>query len=190
MILVIDNYDSFTFNLVDALRAQGNVVEVRRNDAVTVQNVRTLVPSHIVISPGPGHPRDAGICCDLVRELGPSTPILGVCLGHQAIGLAFGARIERAPILKHGEATRVYHDSTAFFRGVRSPFQGGRYHSLIVDEESFPPELAITAFTSDGLIMAMSHRTHPIHGVQFHPESILTPDGGKILRNFVQGGDG
>lgn len=187
MILVIDNYDSFTFNLVDELRSQGMKVEVRRNDEVTIDDVRSLGPSHIVISPGPGHPRDAGICCDLVRDVGPTIPILGVCLGHQVIGLAFGARIERAPTLRHGEATRVYHDSAPLFRGVRSPFEGGRYHSLIVEEECLPVELEVTAFTSDGLIMAMSHRTCPTVGVQFHPESILTPDGKKILRNFVQG---
>ena len=189
MILVIDNYDSFTFNLVDELRSQGMTVEVRRNDAVTVDDVRGLNPSHVVISPGPGHPRDAGICLDLVREMGPTVPILGVCLGHQVIGLAYGVRIGRAPTLKHGEATRVYHDSAPLFRGVRSPFDGGRYHSLIVEEEGLPAELEVTAFTSDGLIMAMSHRTHPTYGVQFHPESILTPDGKKILRNFVQGHD-
>lgn len=189
MILVIDNYDSFTFNLVDELRSQGMKVEVRRNDAITVNDVRGLGPSQIVISPGPGHPRDAGVCLELVREMGPTTPILGVCLGHQAIGLAYGARIGRAPTLKHGEATRVYHESTPLFRGVRSPFEGGRYHSLIVEEEGLPAELEVTAFTSDGLIMAMSHRTRPTVGVQFHPESILTPEGKKILRNFVQGRD-
>ncbi len=186
MILVIDNYDSFTFNLVDELRSRGASVEVRRNDALSVEDVRALRPSHVVISPGPGHPRNAGICCDVIRELGPTTPILGVCLGHQAIGLAFGAKVDRAPILKHGESTLVYHESTPLFRGVRSPFRGGRYHSLVVDERDLPMKLIITAFTSDGVIMALSHRTYPIHGVQFHPESILTPDGRYILRNFVQ----
>jgi len=190
MILVIDNYDSFTFNLVHELRSQGFDAQVRRNDAVTIDDVRRLGPSHLVISPGPGHPRNAGICCDLIRELGPSTPVLGVCLGHQAIGLAFGARIGHAPTLRHGEATRVYHDSGPLFRGVRSPFEGGRYHSLIVEEEGLPAELEVTAFTSEGVIMAMSHRTHPIHGVQFHPESILTPEGKLILRNYVQGNEG
>jgi anthranilate synthase/aminodeoxychorismate synthase-like glutamine amidotransferase len=188
MILVIDNYDSFTFNLVDELRSHGGSVEVRRNDALSAEDVRTLGPTHIVISPGPGHPRDAGICCDVVRELGPTTPILGVCLGHQAIGLAFGAKVDRAPTLKHGESTQVYHDSTPLFRGIRSPFRGGRYHSLVVEERDLPDELAVTAFTSDGIIMAISHRAYPVHGVQFHPESILTPDGKKILRNFVQDG--
>ncbi|MBI1826484.1 MAG: anthranilate phosphoribosyltransferase [Planctomycetes bacterium] len=186
MILVIDNYDSFTFNLVDELRSHGAIVDVRRNDALTVEGIRRLRPSHIVISPGPGHPRDAGICCDLIRELAPTTPILGVCLGHQAIAIAFGARINRATTPRHGEASRIYHDSGPLFRGVRSPFQGGRYHSLIVEEAGLPEELSITAFTSDGVIMALSHREFEVHGVQFHPESILTPDGKKILRNFVQ----
>ncbi|MBI4718650.1 MAG: aminodeoxychorismate/anthranilate synthase component II [Planctomycetes bacterium] len=186
MILVVDNYDSFTFNLVDELRSQGAEVEVRRNDALSLADVRALDPSHIVISPGPGHPREAGICLDLVRGAGPTVPILGVCLGHQAIGLAYGARIARAPAPRHGEPSGIYHDSTPLFRGIRSPFAAGRYHSLVIDEEGLPSELEVTAFTSDGLIMGVAHRRHPTFGVQFHPESILTPEGGKLLRNFVQ----
>lgn len=187
MILVIDNYDSFTFNLVHELQSQGHEVQVRRNDVLTVDGLRDLAPSRIVISPGPGHPQEAGVCCEVIRELGSFIPILGVCLGHQAIGLAFGARIGHAASLKHGEATKIYHDATPLFRGVRSPFEGGRYHSLVVEEEELPPELEVTAFTCDGTIMALSHRAYPIYGVQFHPESILTPEGKTILKNFVQG---
>src|ERR1043166_3227878 len=185
MILVIDKYDSFTFNLVHELRTQGATVQVHRNDSIDIASIALLAPSHMVISPGPGHPRDAGICCALIRELGTKIPTLGVCLGHQAIGHAFGARIGRCDSLKHGEATSVYHDSTALFRGVGSPFPAGRYHSLVVEEEGLPGEFEITAFTRYGIIMGLSPRDYPIHGVQFHPESILTPEGRTILRNFL-----
>ncbi len=187
MILVIDNYDSFTFNLVHQLRSFGCEVAVYRNDALGVERVRELHPTHIVISPGPGHPADSGICPQLVRELAPEIPILGVCLGHQAIGLVYGGRIGRGTDLRHGEASRVYHDDVPLFRGVRNPFDAGRYHSLVVEEEGLPPDLAVTAYTSDGTIMAVSHREFPLHGVQFHPESILTPEGPTILRNFLAG---
>jgi anthranilate synthase/aminodeoxychorismate synthase-like glutamine amidotransferase len=187
MILVIDNYDSFTFNLVHQLRSFGCEVTVARNDALDVEGVRQLRPTHIVISPGPGHPADAGICPQLVRELAPEIPILGVCLGHQAIGMVYGGRIGRTADLRHGEASRVYHDDVPLFRGIRNPFDAGRYHSLIVEEEGLPAELAVTAYTSDGTIMALQHRKFPLHGVQFHPESILTPEGPAIMHNFLAG---
>jgi anthranilate synthase/aminodeoxychorismate synthase-like glutamine amidotransferase len=173
MVLVIDNYDSFTFNLVHELQRLGRQVLVRRNDAVTVEDVRSMRPERIVISPGPGHPSAAGICCDLIRDCSQTIPILGVCLGHQAIGHAFGARVIHADRLVHGEASRVFHDPVPLFRGVRNPFPAGRYHSLVIDEETLPSEFQVTAFTSEGAIMAVSHRTFPLHGVQFHPESIL-----------------
>ena len=185
MILMIDNYDSFTFNLVHELRALGTSVIVYRNDAIGVTDIRALRPDAIVISPGPGHPKDAGICCDVIRELGASTPILGVCLGHQAIGHALGASIAMVDDLRHGESSRVYHDPAPLFRGIRNPFDAGRYHSLVVKEDTLPSTLIPTAYTSDGIIMAMSHTKHPMHGVQFHPESILTPEGRMILRNFL-----
>jgi len=186
MILMIDNYDSFTFNLVHELGALGAKVSVRRNDEVDLGDIRSLYPKGIVISPGPGHPRDAGICCDIIEKLGCSTPILGVCLGHQAIGHVFGATIDRVGDLRHGESSRVYHDPAPLFRGMRNPFQAGRYHSLVVQEEALPQCLVPTAYTSDGIIMGLSHRERPIHGVQFHPESILTPDGRSILSNFLE----
>jgi anthranilate synthase component 2 len=185
MILVIDNYDSFTFNLVHELRALGETVVVHRNDALTVEQIRAISPCSIVISPGPGHPEDAGICCEVIRKLGPTTPVLGVCLGHQAVGFTFGGTIGAVSTIQHGEASRVYHDPVPLFRGIRNPFNAGRYHSLVVEEEQLPESLIPTAFTSDGIIMAMSHRDYPIHGVQFHPESILTPEGRTILTNFV-----
>jgi anthranilate synthase/aminodeoxychorismate synthase-like glutamine amidotransferase len=187
MILVIDNYDSFTFNLVHALRSFGCAVAVYRNDALTVARIRELAPTHIVISPGPGHPANSGICPELIRELAPQVPILGVCLGHQAIGMVYGGRIGRTADLRHGEASRVYHEEHPLYRGVRNPFEGGRYHSLVVEEDGLPAELAVTAYTSDGTIMGLAHRKYPLHGVQFHPESILTPEGPTILRNFLAG---
>lgn len=186
MILVIDNYDSFTFNLVHMLRAFGAEVRVARNDALDIAGVRALSPSHIVLSPGPGHPRESGVCLDILRDLSATTPTLGVCLGHQALGLVFGGRVGRAPELKHGEATKVYHDDVPLFRGLRNPFDAGRYHSLIVEEEGLPKELSVTAYTSDGTIMALAHSARPLFGVQFHPESILTPDGPAIVRNFLE----
>jgi anthranilate synthase component II len=186
MILVIDNYDSFTFNLVHELRALGETVAVHRNDTLSLSQIHEMSADAIVISPGPGHPKDAGVCCEVIRELGPMTPIFGVCLGHQAIGYTFGATIGLVNTLAHGEASRIYHDPTPLFRGVRNPFDAGRYHSLMVEEEKLPGTLMPTAFTSDGIIMAMSHRDYPIHGVQFHPESILTPEGRILLKNFVE----
>lgn len=187
MILVLDNYDSFTWNLVQAMGELGAEIVVRRNDELAVEEVAALAPDRIVISPGPGHPRDAGITVEVIRRLGESTPILGVCLGHQAVGLAFGGHVTAARVLMHGKSSRVRHDGRGVFRGVREPFSAGRYHSLVVSEEEFPPELEITAWTSeDDTIMGLRHRTRPIHGVQFHPESVLTAEGRRILQNFLE----
>jgi anthranilate synthase component II len=184
MIVVIDNYDSFTYNLVQYLGELGCEVQVFRNDAVTVEELRTLRPSHIVISPGPGDPSDAGISKDIILELGPAIPTLGVCLGHQCIGEAFGGHVERAHRLMHGKTSPVYHQGGALFVGVPNPFEATRYHSLIVTEP-LPPELQILAETLEGEVMALRHRTYPIYGVQFHPESILTKDGKQLLSNFL-----
>ena len=184
MIVVIDNYDSFTFNLVQYLGELGCEVHVFRNDAISVEAVFQLRPNHIVISPGPGNPSDAGISKDLILELGPKIPTLGVCLGHQCIGEAYGGRVERAPRLMHGKTSPIYHQGNALFADVPSPFDATRYHSLIV-AEPLPSELEKLACTLDGEVMALRHRTHPIYGVQFHPESILTKDGKQILNNFL-----
>lgn len=184
MILVIDNYDSFTYNLVQYLGELGAEVTVRRNDAITLDDVRFLNPSHVVVSPGPGDPYDGGISLDAVREFHTTTPILGVCLGHQCIGAAFGGAVDRAPRLMHGKTSSVYHDRRGIFRGVPSPFTATRYHSLVV-REPLPPCLELTAFTAEGEVMAVKHRDAPVYGVQFHPESILTEYGREILRNFL-----
>jgi len=184
MIVVIDNYDSFTYNLVQYLGELGAQVRVYRNDAATPESIRSLEPSHIVISPGPGNPSDAGISKQVIRELGPEIPILGVCLGHQCIGEAFGGKVERAPRLMHGKVSPIYHYSEGLFMGVSSPFEATRYHSLIV-EEPLPEELKGTAFTRQGELMGLRHREYPIYGLQFHPESILTRDGKTILKNFL-----
>jgi anthranilate synthase/aminodeoxychorismate synthase-like glutamine amidotransferase len=186
VILVIDNYDSFTYNLVQYLGELGANLTVRRNDAVTLDEVETLAPSHVVISPGPGDPDDGGISLDLIRAHYQRTPILGVCLGHQCISAAFGGRIDRAPRLMHGKTSPIYHYGTGLFDGVPSPFEATRYHSLIVNEP-LPACLQVTAFTTEGEVMAVKHRTAPVVGVQFHPESILTEHGKDILRNFITG---
>lgn len=185
MILVIDNYDSFTYNLVQYLGELGADLAVRRNDAVTLDEVRAMDPSHLVISPGPGDPDDGGISLDLIRALHRHTPILGVCLGHQCIGAAFGGRVDRAPRLMHGKTSAIYHYGNGIFEGVPSPFQATRYHSLIV-HEPLPDCLRVTAFTSEGEVMALQHREAPVVGVQFHPESVLTEHGKRILDNFVR----
>jgi len=185
MILVIDNYDSFTYNLVQELGELGADLEVARNDQITLTEIRAMQPSHIVISPGPGYPKDAGISLDVIRELGPTTPLLGVCLGHQCIGEAYGGFVTHAPRLMHGKTSPVYHRRDPLFTGIPSPFVATRYHSLIVQEESLPDELVLTAFTQNGEMMAMRHKIHPIVGVQFHPESILTEFGIRILQNFL-----
>ena len=185
MLLILDNYDSFTYNLVQYLQVLTVDIEVHRNDALTVDEVINLDPDAIVISPGPCTPNEAGISVDLVRALGMTVPTLGVCLGHQAIGAALGASIVRAPELMHGKTSPITHDGKGLFDALPNPFDATRYHSLIVDRESLPDDLDVTAETSDGLIMAMQHRTHPLYGVQFHPESILTTVGPKLLRNFL-----
>jgi anthranilate synthase/aminodeoxychorismate synthase-like glutamine amidotransferase len=186
MIVVIDNYDSFTYNLVQYLGELGQEIRVFRNDQVTVEQVRAMGPDHIVISPGPGDPHDGGISLDLLRELGPTTPILGVCLGHQCIGEAFGGQVVRAPRLMHGKTSRVYHNGEGLFNGIPSPFQATRYHSLIV-QEPLPDCLEVTAFTSQGEVMGVRHKEFPVVGVQFHPESILTEHGRRVLQNFLDG---
>lgn len=186
MIIVIDNYDSFTYNLVQYLGELGQEIKVFRNDQVTLEEIRELKPDHIVISPGPGTPNDGGISLDVLREFGPSTPIFGVCLGHQCIGQAYGGKITRAPRLMHGKVSSVYHNSDGIFSGVPSPFNATRYHSLIV-EEPIPDDLEVTAFTSQGEVMGVRHKTYPTVGVQFHPESILTEHGKRILQNFLDG---
>jgi anthranilate synthase/aminodeoxychorismate synthase-like glutamine amidotransferase len=186
MIVMIDNYDSFTYNLVQYLGELGAEINVFRNDQVSVDEVKALKPDHIVISPGPGDPDDGGVSNDVIREIGPTTPLLGVCLGHQCIGYAFGGKVTRAPRLMHGKVSSVYHNGRGIYNGVPSPFQATRYHSLIV-EEPLPESLEVTAFTRDGEIMGMRHLDYPIVGVQFHPESILTEHGKRILRNFLEG---
>ncbi|MDX1615391.1 MAG: aminodeoxychorismate/anthranilate synthase component II [Candidatus Promineifilaceae bacterium] len=185
MVVVIDNYDSFTYNLVQYLGELGAEVTVFRNDAVDVDTVRQLAPDHIVISPGPGTPQDGAVSNDVLRELGPTVPTLGVCLGHQCIGAVYGGTVNRAPRLMHGKTSSVYHNGRGLFYGVPSPFRATRYHSLIV-EEPVPDVLEVTAFTRDGEIMGLRHRQHPVIGVQFHPESILTEHGKRILRNFLE----
>jgi anthranilate synthase component 2 len=184
MILVIDNYDSFTYNIVQYLGELGEHVEVVRNDALDVAGVRALAPERIVISPGPGTPDSSGVSLDVLRTMGETTPILGVCLGHQAIGQVFGGRVVRAPRLMHGKISLMYHTGDPMFAEVPSPFEATRYHSLIVEDDGFPECLIVTARTSDGEIMALRHRDQPIFGVQFHPESILTQGGMQMLRNF------
>ncbi len=183
-VFVLDNYDSFTYNLVHQLAGIGADVSVARNDVVTVADISALAPDAIVISPGPSRPERAGISIDLVRELGASTPILGVCLGHQAIGVAYGASVVRVPPV-HGKASPVHHARGGAFAGVPSPFTAARYHSLAIERGSIPAELEVTAWSEDGLVMGVRHRLHPVEGFQFHPESILTDDGAGLLRGFL-----
>ena len=186
MIFVIDNYDSFTYNLVQYLGELGAEPLVRRNDDITVDEIAAMKPEGIVISPGPGRPEQAGITLDVIRKLGPTTPLLGVCLGHQAIGMAFGGSVVRAKAPMHGKTSTISHDGKGVFAGIASPFTVARYHSLIVDREGWPKDLEITAQTEDdGTVMALRHREFPIHGVQFHPESIMTREGQHLLRNFL-----
>jgi anthranilate synthase/aminodeoxychorismate synthase-like glutamine amidotransferase len=185
VILLIDNYDSFTWNLAQYLGELGAVPLVRRNDAITLGEIEAMAPERIVISPGPGRPEDAGISVEVVRRFGPRTPLLGVCLGHQGIGIAFGGAVVRAPQLMHGKVSAVQHDARGLFRGVSQPFTAGRYHSLVV-ADPLPDVLEAAARTDDGTIMGVRHRQFPIHGVQFHPESVLTGEGHQLLRNFLE----
>ena len=184
-VILIDNYDSFTFNLAHYLGALGAEVSVWRNDEISVAEALGANPDAIVLSPGPATPDTAGICLDLVRAAGARVPLLGVCLGHQAIGQAFGGEVVRAPLPMHGKLSRISHNARGVFRGINGPFQATRYHSLLVDRASAPAELEITAETEDGLIMGLSHRALPVHGVQFHPESIASDPGFLILQNFL-----
>ena len=186
MLLLIDNYDSFTYNLYQLLSELGETVEVVRNDALTVEEVRTLAPERIVISPGPGSPSDAGISREVIRELGPSVPTLGVCLGMQCIGDVYGGTVGRAGELLHGKTSMVYHTGRGVFEGLPSPFEAVRYHSLVVERPTVPQSLDITGQTAAGLVMGLKHREHPVEGVQFHPESILTEHGAQLLSNFLR----
>jgi anthranilate synthase/aminodeoxychorismate synthase-like glutamine amidotransferase len=185
VILLLDNYDSFTYNLAQYLGELGCTVEVHRNDKISVDEIQRRKPEKIVISPGPCTPQDAGICVDLVQRLAGKIPILGVCLGHQAIGAAFGGKIIRAPKLFHGKTSEIHHDGKGVFRKLPDPFTATRYHSLIVERKSLPRELHITAETDDGIIMGFRHKKFPIEGVQFHPESVLTKSGKELLKNFL-----
>jgi anthranilate synthase component 2 len=184
-VLVLDNYDSFTWNLVHLIGPLAGSIEVVRNDEVSVDDVRSFAPDAIVVSPGPCTPNEAGISLDVIREVAPKVPTLGVCLGLQAIGQAFGGEVVRAPAPMHGKVDEIRHRSEALFHGINGPFRATRYHSLVVARESCPGDLAVTAETADGCIMALSHRALPIHGVQFHPESISSEHGGLIVRNFL-----
>jgi anthranilate synthase/aminodeoxychorismate synthase-like glutamine amidotransferase len=186
MLLVIDNYDSFTYNIVQYLGELGAEMLIRRNDEISLEEIENEVkPERILISPGPGTPDDAGISLDVLRSMHTKVPILGVCLGHQAIGQFFGGKVVRAPIPVHGKHAEICHDGKGVFEGLTYRFKAGRYHSLIVDREQFPDELEISATTPDGLIMGLRHKTLKIEGVQFHPESILTSEGKKLLQNFL-----
>ncbi len=186
MILMIDNYDSFTYNLVQYLGELGQRVLVYRNDALSIADIKKLNPEKIVISPGPGRPEDAGISCDVIREFSGKIPILGVCLGHQAIGYVFGAKIVGAKRLMHGKTSKIYHNKKDIFKGIANPFLATRYHSLLVEKKNLPDCLEITAYTVDDEIMGLKHKESPVWGVQFHPESILTKSGKQILDNFIK----
>jgi len=185
MVFVLDNYDSFTFNLVQYMGELGADVVVRRNDELTPEQVEALHPDRIVLSPGPCTPQEAGISIGLIRHMAGKVPILGVCLGHQAIGAAFGGNVIRAPKLMHGKTSAVQHDGRTLFAGLDSPMTCTRYHSLIVEEKSLPRDLEISARTADGTIMGLRHRKYPVEGVQFHPESVLTSDGKRLIQNFL-----
>ena len=185
-VLLIDNYDSFTYNLAQIFGELGADVVVKRNDEVALADIQTLRPARICISPGPGRPRDAGISCDVIRDFGAQIPLLGVCLGHQCIGEVFGGEIVRAPKLMHGKTSAISHKGTGVFENLAKPFEATRYHSLVVKRETLPQALTITAESDDGEIMGLQHRGLPIHGVQFHPESILTEEGRKLLANFLR----
>ncbi len=186
MILVIDNYDSFTYNLVQYLGELGAEVQVFRNDAITLDEIAARRPERIVISPGPCTPREAGISCDVIRRFGPTVPLLGVCLGHQCLGEVYGGRVVRAARLMHGKTSLIRHNGQGVFQDLPNPFEATRYHSLLVERHSLSAELEITADTAEQEIMGLRHRQHPVYGVQFHPESILTPEGRRLLQNFLR----
>jgi len=186
MVFVLDNYDSFTYNLVQYMGEMGAEMTIRRNDELTVDEVETLAPERILLSPGPCTPQEAGISIELIQRFAGKVPILGVCLGHQAIGAAFGGDVVRAPKLMHGKTSEVEHDGKTVFTGIASPMTCTRYHSLIVSEKNLPVELEVSARTADGTIMGLRHRNYPVEGVQFHPESVLTDDGKKLIRNFLE----
>jgi anthranilate synthase/aminodeoxychorismate synthase-like glutamine amidotransferase len=185
MILVIDNYDSFTYNLVQYLGELGAEMRVFRNDKITVEEAVALNPEKVLVSPGPCTPKEAGISCDIIREFGPRLPLFGVCLGHQSIGDVYGGHVVRADRLMHGKTSPMIHENQSVFKGLPSPFDATRYHSLIIERETLPVCLEITAWTAEGEIMGVKHKEHPVHGVQFHPESILTLEGKKLLQNFL-----
>jgi anthranilate synthase component 2/para-aminobenzoate synthetase component 2 len=184
-VLLVDNYDSFTYNLVQALAALGAEVRVHRNDEIDVAGAGAIAPTHVVVSPGPGRPEGAGISVEILKAMMHRVPVLGVCLGHQALAVALGATVGRAQSLMHGKPSAVYHDGRTLYEGLPNPFEAGRYHSLAAIEETLPPELQVSAYTSDGEIMGLRHATLPAEGVQFHPESVLTPEGSRLLRNFL-----
>lgn len=186
MILIIDNYDSFTYNLVHIIGSVTDEYRVVRNDMITLDEIRQLAPDKILISPGPGRPENAGITEPVIREFGIETPILGVCLGHQAIGQVFGAEVDYAPVLMHGKTSKILHDGLSLFEGVENEFIATRYHSLVLNPNSIPEELTISAKSEDGIIMGVRHKKYPIEGIQFHPESILTVEGPKIVRNWLK----
>jgi anthranilate synthase/aminodeoxychorismate synthase-like glutamine amidotransferase len=186
MLLVIDNYDSFTYNLVQYFGELGAAPVVKRNDEVTLEDIRVMKPERVVISPGPCTPNEAGISCDVIRTFGETTPILGVCLGHQCMGQVFGGDVVRAGRLMHGKTSPIIHNGEGVFRGLPNPFEATRYHSLLVKRETFPDCLAVTAETAEHEIMGLRHKAMPIHGVQFHPESILTVEGKRLLNNFLE----
>ena len=185
MILIIDNYDSFTYNLVQYLGELGADLKVVRNDKMTIEQIKKLHPQKIVISPGPGRPEDAGVSVAVIKELAGKIPILGVCLGHQAIGYAYGGKIIQAKELMHGKTSKIFHEKKGIFKGLDNPFEATRYHSLVIEGKSVPKCLDVTAWTKDKEIMGLRHKTHPTFGVQFHPESILTTSGKQILKNFL-----
>jgi len=185
-VLVIDNYDSFTFNLVQLVGKFTSDIVVKRNDKVTLDEIYTMEPDKIIISPGPGRPEDSNISIDVINEFGKDKPVLGVCLGHQGIGICFGAKIINAPILMHGKVSEVIHDDKTIYKGIPQNFNAGRYHSLIIDKGSLNGDLEITSHTLDGIIMGIRHKKHPIEGIQFHPESILTIEGENIIKNWLE----
>jgi len=186
VIVLIDNYDSFTYNLVQAMTSQGAEIDVYRNDVVSVEEIAALSPDGVVVSPGPCTPTEAGISVDVIKHFSGKVPVLGVCLGHQCIGAAFGATVANAQRIMHGKVSSVTHDDVPLYKGLRNPFPAGRYHSLAVMRDTLPPELVVDATCEDGEIMGMQHATHQTYGVQFHPESVLTPSGKRLLRNFLE----